>query len=411
MVETNEHNEVFYESFFNSTAKRFINQIIEGCNRDNRIHTEKGTRIILKGNEIKGPSFDHNEIQNGISFEKIASLYENKVNSSDAITPLNQITHAMLRQLKVAVLCCFCNTTLTLSFAYFQNQDRKNSRIRCNDCKVSHPLLLRLINGSDDVDHNGVEWAQNKTLKKTAYDSKKSNLSLNNFICTNLTSWEKWNQNHIGGTDLITNNTFYKLLNRVQKVHDYTCSKGKLIRALKDLIKRRVIRKRKKHYWLIPGRIGLADLPYTDGSAQPRVFADVAAGKPRDGIDSAAAIAAVAAGEGWLQLYKNCSSDFAKNNQTPPTELPPPKTLELREGVDFIHLGEGCHGPGSILFMESVFGRDRVLKESDILLKECANDPIAFRDKYFSDADVDVVAEVRGDDTAANVDTGANPPM
>ena len=89
--------------------------------------------------------------------------------------------------------------------------------------------------------------------------------------------------------------------------------------------------------------------------------------------------------DGWINLYRRCVSVDALKNQTQPTELPPTKTTTRQEGVAFIHLGDGdSKGRGAIGFMTIIFGRETMIRTSTILLKECAIDPLKFREKYFS---------------------------
>ena len=93
--------------------------------------------------------------------------------------------------------------------------------------------------------------------------------------------------------------------------------------------------------------------------------------------------------DGWINLYRRrVRIDDAMKNQTQPTELPPTKTTTRQEGVAFIHLGDGdSKGRGAIGFMTIIFGRETMITTSTILLKECAIDPLKFREKYFSASD------------------------
>ena len=364
-----------YNNCFESHARRCIESFVDTITMDNRIDINKATRIVKTGTTtISGHLFQHDDPGNGLSLKKVALFYESEFNT--IITETNQISKSMLSKLKVVVLCCFCNTTVTISLLYFNRLNKKERRYRCYTCKVSHPLLVKLINGSDndvvlneDVDpdknendnDNPVHVRTNWKGKKTVHDLnlKKITVPLTRSISEDLSSWEEWNLVRLREGQP-TNNTYWKLYRRIQ-VNNNQYNRKKFQHALSQLRQRGEIIKRGKCYWLRDGKFGKAE------------YATVPV--PQANID------------GWIKLYQRCVRVDAVKKQTPPTELPPTKTTKGKEGVDFIHLGD-IQSKGTIGFMTIIFGRETMITKSASLLEECANDPIAFREKYFSASDL-----------------------
>ena len=138
-----------YNNCFESHARRCIESFVDTITMDNRIDINKATRIVKTGTTtISGHLFQHDDPGNGLSLKKVALFYESEFNT--IITETNQISKSMLSKLKEVVLCCFCNTTVSISLLYFDRLNKKERRYRCYTCKVSHPLLVKLINGSDN---------------------------------------------------------------------------------------------------------------------------------------------------------------------------------------------------------------------------------------------------------------------
>jgi len=364
-----------YKKYFETTALSNIESFIDVILKDNRIDINKGTRIVTTGTKISGPSFDHNDTRNGLSLKKIASFYKNEVNTN--ISEMNKITRSMLSKLKVVVLCCFCNNTKSVSLCGFQTTTKKAEGYRCYTCKISHPLLVKLINESDvDPENNDTKDSNNSNNNDNDTDNNNDDHSTLQEILARKFSLQvevqKLNKDveseESAIQDLITNNL--QLEGEIQELTDVNLKVEDGIEAVSD---------NQAHFERELMNNTAVFVPSHNVDELVRLtqeFSFVREPIPQSNVD------------GWINLYQRCVRvDAAMKNQTRPTELPPTKTTTRQEGVDFIDLGDYSKGRDAIGFMTIIFGREMMITTSTSLLEECANDPLAFREKYFSASD------------------------
>lgn len=364
-----------YKKLFEARALHNIQTFIDAILKDNRIDINKGTRIVTTGTQISGPLFDHTDPRNGLSLKKVALFYKKELKIN--ITETNQITRSMLSKLKVVVLCCFCNNTKSVSLLYFRTPKKTAEGYRCYTCKISHPLLVKLINESDvDPENNDTKESNNSNNNNRENDIDNNNddhLTQQEKLARKLFSLQidvqklnidvELEENAI--QDLITNN--HQLEGEIQELTDINQELEDGIEAVSD------------HHAPFEQELmnNTAVFVPSDNHNELRrltqEFSFVREPLPLSNLD------------GWLKLYQRCVRvDAAMKNQTRPTELSPTKTTKGPEGVDFIHLGDDSKDKGTAGFMIIIFGREMMITKSTSLLEECANDPLVFREKYFS---------------------------
>ena len=369
-----------YKNYFYPRVITQIESFIDVINKDNRIDINRGTRIVTTGTQISRTLFDHNDPRNGVSLKKVALFYKREINTN--ISETNQITKSMLSKLKVVVLCCFCNNTVSVSLRYFDDSTKKKKGYRCYTCKISHPLLIKLINESDnevvlieDVDPDNNDTMDiNKNNNNNKNDNNNDNddhLTLQEILARKLLSLQLDVQ-QLNTHVKLEESTIRELTNDNQQLKDEIQDLTAVNHQLEGGIEALSINQAHFEQELM---IKTAEyVPSENLNELLRLtqdFSFVRVPIPQSNVD------------GWINLYRRCVRiDDAMKNQTRPTELPPTKTTKRREGVDFIHLGDDSVG-----FMTIIFGRETMIRTSTILLKECAIDPLKFREKYFSASD------------------------
>ena len=376
---------VNYKKFFQAKALFQIETFINVISKDNRIDVNKGTRIVKTGTQISGPSFDLNDSQNGLSIKKVALFYKREINTN--ISETNQITKSMLSKLKVVVLCCFCNNTVSVSLVYFATTIKRAKGYRCFTCKISHPLLVKLINESDvDPENN---------------DTKDNNNSNSNNNNNNDNDNDNDNDNNNGDHSTLEEILARKLLSLqldVQQLNTHVKLEESTIRELTN--DNQQLKDEIQDLTAVNHQLegGIEALSINQAHFEQELMIKTAEYVPSENLNELLRLTQdfscsrvpfpQSNVDGWINLYRRCVSVDALKNQTQPTELPPTNTTTRQEGVDFIHLGDGdSKGRGAIGFMTIIFGRETMIRTSTILLKECAIDPLKFREKYFSASD------------------------